>query len=627
MKKLLSVFVVFTAFFAFCASIKAQSTVMRPAVAFVKASRDTLFIKQTKQADSPDSAVQPYYLPDLINSIAAGDFVVDSIRQLAVIGMTPKGDRMVLGGKVVYYDQNSAFHIYKGLFSIPWPLSTFNPSGNSIYFLLQASSTINFRPVGILSADGSQWWAVLQSNSGGDDSIKFYHGRTDGSGTIDSTTFPTKLAQGVQMSNIALDKTNNTMLAMSYDQLYGDQRNAGRVRFYNWHAGQNVDESDIQGTYNTIAGVHIAEDYDSAFGLTVIPNNDGSTALIGMTPDPGNAIQFYTIAYTSTIELTTPVNQIPRTAIPAAQNFFAGSNCPTVNYNEDVVGKGGGQSGNSGDVSINTIGGDSILFVTHETDQNCSDRNLNSAIYMYDLSANTQTAQLIYNDQYAQELQPVWVVAPYTIPAYPGVNWQAGTTGNFNSLDTGKTSTLNITFSDTSKVDVTVDSATITGANASEFTITSGSVATSLKPTDTKQISVSFKPVAPAGAVSAMLNVYFEGKTSQDTIKQPLSGTVTIPTNGVKEDAVLAAGMLIDPNPFSTIASVQLTAPDAGAFGIVVHDALGRTVYTSELRETGAGNAQTFQFDAKSLGLPDGVYYVTAFLGERQASRAVVFAR
>jgi hypothetical protein len=83
--------------------------------------------------------------------------------------------------------------------------------------------------------------------------------------------------------------------------------------------------------------------------------------------------------------------------------------------------------------------------------------------------------------------------------------------------------------------------------------------------------------------------------------------------------------MTIEPNPFSTSTSVQLTVPSVGALGIVVHDALGRLVYTSDTREVGAGQTESFQFDAKSLGLPDGVYYVTAFLGERQASRAVVF--
>src|ERR1019366_10038566 len=54
MKKLLSVTIVFVVFLASFASLRAQTQVMRPAVAFVKPDRSILYIKQ------PDSAVQSY---------------------------------------------------------------------------------------------------------------------------------------------------------------------------------------------------------------------------------------------------------------------------------------------------------------------------------------------------------------------------------------------------------------------------------------------------------------------------------------------------------------------------------------------------------------------------------------
>ena len=38
------------------------------------------------------------------------------------------------------------------------------------------------------------------------------------------------------------------------------------------------------------------------------------------------------------------------------------------------------------------------------------------------------------------------------------------------------------------------------------------------------------------------------------------------------------------------------TAQDAGALGIVVHDALGRQVFASELRKTGVGATETFEW-------------------------------
>jgi hypothetical protein len=83
----------------------------------------------------------------------------------------------------------------------------------------------------------------------------------------------------------------------------------------------------------------------------------------------------------------------------------------------------------------------------------------------------------------------------------------------------------------------------------------------------------------------------------------------------------------VQPNPFAQSARINLTAPEAGSVAIVVHDALGREVYASQNIKTAAGQAQEFTFDAKSLGLPTGTYYVTALLGNRAATREVVFVK
>jgi hypothetical protein len=625
MKKLSGSILVITLFFASFASIHAQTTVMRPAVAFVTASRDTLFIKQ------PDSAVQAYDLASLITTLTGGEVSIDSIRQMAVIGMTPAGDRLVIAANYYYVNPFSSGHVlYQGLLTIPWPLSTFSLS-NTVQTLLSSRGTNDFRPVGVLSADGKQWWVTFTSTSLGDDSLAFYHGNTDGTGTVDST-IAVGLEENFQMSNIAVDKTNNVMIAMSFDRLADtDPKLDGRTLMYAWQAGKgDLQYIDFSANYQTLAQI-FTTNIDSMFGMTVIPNNDGSTAQIGLTSnsDKDNSINLFQIPYFngSSFNLSDQVGSIPRSVIPTDQNFFAGPNCGL--YQEDVLGRGQSQLANAGDVSVNAIGGDSVLFITHDAGDDCN--NSNTAVYYYDLNAGGN-AVLVYNDSGAQELQPVWVVTPYTVPAVPhygGIAWQPVSSDFFGSIDTGNTSALSFTFSDTSaETAVVIDSANITGANASEFAITSGSAATTLQPTKTASITVTFTPVAPAETVNATLNVYFEGQPDgQSTITQSLSGTVVTPASGVQQDAVLASSLSIDPNPFSSSASVQLTSPDAGAMGIVVHDALGRTVYTSELRETGAGETQSFQFDAHALGLPDGVYYVTAFLGERQASRAVVFVR
>ncbi len=628
MKKLYG-FTLAIALFAASASLHAQTTILRPAVAFVKTSRDTLFIKQ------PDSAVQAYYLPKIITDSGLGQIVYDSIHQLAVIGMTPDGKRLVIGGTIYYLDHSSGNHVFfQGIISLPWPITTtglLTPS-TSIKMMLSTRSFgpnfSSFRPVGVLSKDGSQWWATLVSaTGGGDGSLTFYHGKTDGSGSIDSTTDETGIVDGFHMSNIALDTTNNTMLAVSFNAVTSsDQATDLHPFFYAWNLKQNKDVigTDFRGSLTSLTGRDTTY-LDAYFGLTVIPDNNGSTALIGLTPSPDNSIALYDVPdFSSDFSLSSANYTIQRTTtIPSDEDFFAGPNCNGI-YAEQV-GPESGQTGNAGDVSVNSIGGDSILFVTHESPYDCGNRKAKSAIWMYDLSAGT--AQMIYNDPSAQELQPVWIVMPYTIPApinYPGIAWQTGLGGNFGTVDTGKSQGLTFVAIDTSQVTTTIDSANITGANAAQFTLSGKIFPTTLNAGGTLPIAVTFTPVAPAGSVNAVLTVYFEGQTPS-TIAQQLSGKVAFPANGVKEDAALAATMSIEPNPFSSSAFVQLTVPDAGALGIQVRDALGRTVYTSDLRETGAGQTESFEFDAKSLGLPDGVYYVTAFLGERQASRAVVF--
>ncbi len=642
MKTLFGSILAFALFFASFDTIHAQTTTkMGPAVAFVKASRDTLFI----QPLGVDSPVQAYDLASLFTNFTNGAVTINSINDLAVIGMTPDGAHLVIAATVNYINpSNSASVTFQGLLSIPWPITTFTLQ-NTVNFLLSSRGNNTFRPVGILSADGKQYWITFTSTSGGNDSLAFYHGNTNGTGTIDSTIV-FEMEEGFEMSNIALDKTNNFMIATTYDKvLDADELTNGRFIYHAWQAGHgDEDPVDLSGAYYNIASAIYYRQIDSMFGLTVIPVNDGINGLLGLTSntDMDNSINFYSVPYASSGADITNTNESPlslqRTIIPSDEDFFSGQSCGL--YQEQLYSAEKAQMGEAGDVSVNAIGGDSVLFVTHESPEtdNPTIRDKYASIYYYDYTAGAASATLVYNDPSGtQPLQPVWVVAPYTttttVPVYyPGLAWQTSIPSyDFGSVDVGNTSspaTFNFTDTSSEKA-VTLDSANITGANASEFSIVSGKVSGTLQPLANRQIIVSFTPVAPAGSVSATLNVYFEGQTSNMSITQALTGTVVVPSGGggVQQDAVLASSLSIDPNPFTTSASIQLTSPSAGAMSIVVHDALGRTVYTSDLRETGAGQTESFTFDAKSLGLPCGVYYVTAFLGERQASRAVVFVR
>lgn len=506
----------FTLVILFCASIglRAQTTVMRPAVAFVKADRDTLHIKQL----FADSAVHDYDMTSIITNLGA--LQVDSIRQLAIIGMTPAGDRLVVGGTIGYKDQSSGGHVaYQGLFSLPWPLTTASLQ-NTIEFLLSASGPQNFRPMGVLSKDGTQWFATLTSASQGSEYLTLYHGHTDGSGTVDSTTYSaSELEDGVQMSNLAVDTKTNTVLMVVCDRVTDPSQAVDLgVTFFSWTPGNgnevqalpltniylNLAANDNYTQYND--NISLTTGYpDSMFGLTVIPKNDGSNVYIGLCTDPNhdNSIQLYSVEYTgsSLSNLTTPELTIPRTAIPTTENFFAGQNCGP--YKENIGGGGVMQCANGGDVFVNSIGGDSALFITHESPDDCgSPRNIYSGIWYYDLSTQPNNAVLVYDDSSAQELQPVWVVMPYTIPAapkIPGIAWQGGAAkSTFATVDTSKDSTITFTAVDTAQISTIIDSAKITGPNASEFTIPANMQSSvTLASTMTQAFPVTFAPVVP----------------------------------------------------------------------------------------------------------------------------------
>lgn len=601
------------------------------AVAFVKGDRSILYIKR------PNAPVDAYDLAAIINDLY-GATVIDSIRHLAVIGMTPDGGRLVLGAIVDYINPSNSLHeSFAGIFQIPWPLTIDNITNDPLpsWFLCHAPDLGDFHPSGILSSNGSEWYAAMRTSSQGNEPMKFYHGHVDGSGPVDSAEITGDITgtdppqSGWIMSNIALDTTNSTMVVAEVDALESFGNQAERYLIIRWHIGDPQPYAiNISGDIKGMSG-KIQFGIDSLFAVTVAPLQNSAQLELGLKNlnHTDNSIEFYKIRYNS-IDQLSPTRTIPRSILPDSATFFAGINTSkyTPTYHDDNPSFH--EHGQSGDVILSRDG-NTVLFITHETPDNGnttgkSPRNVKSAIYTYDFSEPKAT--LIYNDSTAQELQPLFVPVKDTTPHVPDI--QASTTPlNFGTVDTGATSTRSVTITDPSMFAGTIlDSARITGDN--EFTIVSPKFPDTIQHNSSSSVQVLFSPVATPGARTATLKVYSSRSTTK-SISIVLNGTAKVlpPNNGVEEDASLAQAMTIEPNPFSSATSVRLTAQDAGALGIVVHDALGRTVYTSALQHAGAGMSESFEFDAKSLGLPNGIYYVTALFGNREVSRQVVFVR
>ncbi|HZK76558.1 MAG TPA: hypothetical protein VFD13_06585 [Candidatus Kapabacteria bacterium] len=626
----------------------------QPGVAFVKGDRGILYIKR------PNAPVDAYKIDSLVTSITSGQYEFDSIRHLAVIGMMPNSSRIILGGAVYFKDplSNGLPAVFEGIFRLPWPLNA-TTIGNDLpfdgstskprWFLQGAPDPGSFHPSGILSTDGSQWYAAMRTSSPQTNTMTFYHGHVqdsplDGMGTVDSAVITADVAGtpgapegGWIMSNIGLDTTNGTMLVAEVDALESIGNQGERYLLIHWNpslppqnAGPYATALDINGLSGSIQ-----ISLDSIFALTVVPLQDRSRVNIGLKniSRHDNSIEFYTTRYDVTTTSLAPSGTnglIPNSILPDGTTFFAGINTsvftPTYHDDNDLF----HEHGQSGDVII-TPDGTSALFDTHEVPDNPSTtgespRNVKSAIYTYDFSE--AKAKLIYNDSTAQELQPIFVPSKDTIPHIPDIQANA-TVLDFGTKDTGMTSAKTLTITDPSTFDGTIlDSARIT--SDAEFTIVSPKFPDTLKePNPSVQIQVLFTPVIPAGLKNATLKIY-SAMSATTSVSVSLSGTSAVKTGGggiVTEDPSLAQNMSVSPNPFSSIASVRLTARDAGALGIVVHDALGRTVYTSPVIHVGVGTPKSFDFDAKSLGLPNGIYYVTALFGDRQVSRQVVYVR
>ena len=633
MKQLLStVFFILTALLLGQSFVHAQGTVQGAVIAFEKADRSVLYVKQ------PDSAA------NAIDFAALDPHDIDSIRHLALIGMTPDHQRVLMAASVGYLSPLNGLHsVSTGLFSVklqlgPNPLITGDIKVLMGPPLLPALpfGTASFRPIGILSADGTQWWVAFTSSST-NLPLKFYHGNMDGSGTIDSVEVTATVAGhnaalqgGYQLSNLSLDESNHTMVAVSIDGL-DDQQNNGRALLYNWSLNgsfSGLNAIDFTGSLKTLRqGVG---NIDSLFGLSVHAVGDGSNVDIGLTVAANNSISFYRTRYSgvSTISLSNVVHTIPRSAIPSTMNFFAGFSVGPYQENNPFA----SQYGQGGDMSFSPTG-DTVYFVTHEAPDNANQRNPQSAIYQYAFSSNT--SKLIYNDSNAQELQPVFVGTKTIVPPppppvshYAGISATPGTL-TFSATDTGSTSVLNIAAADTSAfVDASIDSVQITPATV-EFLVKQTFPVIVTKGASVN-IPVTFAPQGSAGTRNAILKLYFGSKDSartKDSIRQiSLKGTATVKaSSGVREDPTLALNVSIMPNPFNASTTVTLTAPEAGTIGFAVYDGLGRKVYISDERKAEVGSTETFEFNAKSLGLPNGVYYVTAFFGDRQITRQVAF--
>ncbi len=586
----------------------------RGAVGFEKADRTAIYVKRA------DSAVKVLLqsTPPLL-----------TMSNLALLDVSPDGMHYLIAGKFTYYKVGpNQFVTYIGIVSIPANLDlTATNAISQVHFLKVAQGNIGvaFRPLGLISNDGNDWFAVMESGSTGTlPLLTFYHGKMDQDETTPGTVIDSAQAPlsdhltDWHMSNLAL--AGGDLVAITV-QAIGDVPSLEYHR-YRWAWSDNVSIPPRQ-LYMSSWGNLVSRaprpssNTDTLFGycLQIV----GNEAHVGTMNSSGDIDYWKLVPYSGTGQPQDGGPLLSRTDLPKDQTFFAGSKMGPYGENiPDACNPGMG-----GDISFSR-GGDSITFITHPAaDSDVARRNKRSGVWLTTGGSTT----LIYNDTNAQELQPVIMKVAVGIPHYGGIKLGGSDPIVYQTIDTGTTHTYNLQIADTSAyVDDTINSVVLSGTNASEFSV--GGTFPVLAPMGGNSISIpiTFAPTGLAGARTATVTVHF-AKDSIRTVGISATASVKAPAKGVKEDPTLAALVSVEPNPFTSSTSVLLTAAESGTLGIAVHDAVGRTVYTSELRRVGAGASEAFTFDAKSLGLPDGVYYVSALFGDREVSRRVVYVR
>ncbi len=600
------------------------------AVAFTKVDRSQLWIKRFDTAAYVALKANP-----------SSNSAFKHIANLAVLDQSADGLTYLLGGSFTVFSPwgSNVDVVWTGIIAIRADsLDDPNLLSHVHWLKTAARGTGRFRPVGVLAPNRKWFGAMVTASPGVDPGVRFYHGSIDSDWNwagvkIDSATpsQQTNSPNDWHMSNLAMTPDGNNMIAVVCEQ--PSNPTTFNMWVYRWYMLGNFGPQFYESRITNYTPLMPARGFfpDTLFAFTVRAKDNGQIAELGLTTQGSPDIQFYDFNYYTYATLTGNGRSISRGSIPFNEYFFAGQNSGP--YQEDL--NDAIQHGMAGDVSFNSTG-DTVLLITHPANDGTTvgKRDTLSEIFLYDMGSGQATS--VYNDSSSQELQPVLISVPGYETWYPGLSTGSTASLTFPQADTNHSSVpKNLTISDTSNVAMTIiDSIKL--ASGREFHLNglpSFPYTLAVKTGTPLSISVVFKPLDTIGGTMKRDTIVVYSSTSMNTIiRIPMTGTAHVqppppPPGSVQEVDPIVFGMTVQPNPFTSATQVHLTAPTSGAVGIVVHDALGRLLYSSDLRRLAAGTDAAFTFDAQSLALPAGVYYVTAIVGDREASRQIVFAR
>jgi hypothetical protein len=208
----------------------------------------------------------------------------------------------------------------------------------------------------------------------------------------------------------------------------------------------------------------------------------------------------------------------------------------------------------------------------------------------------------------------------------PGAMWAQGADGNFGTRALNSTTTKSFALVDTSGVDVTINSISFTGPDASEFKLDNLTLPTTIHSLARLDVPVIWSPIGSLGPRNATLTATVKvSETSTNTVSLTLSGVAAdLAVRGAKAPTF---DLSVWPNPIASTSSISIHSISNGVAEISVVDPLGRVRFAAPSAKITAGAITSIQLDPEMLGLSNGVYYVMATIDGATVTRQIIVSK
>ncbi len=212
---------------------------------------------------------------------------------------------------------------------------------------------------------------------------------------------------------------------------------------------------------------------------------------------------------------------------------------------------------------------------------------------------------LVYNPFTANSNPEIALTGNSNAIANNAVTTALNNNTNYGNVQTTQTSTKPFVITNNGPGVLTVSSFSVTGANASEFTlVTPPSTPFTIAANASTTLNLQFLPTA-AGTRSAVLNIN-NNDFDESTYNFKVEGTGTLSTVGIKQNTGNSTVILIYPNPADESATLKIQSQDNNAATIQVVDVTGKLISSRKVNLVIGDNEVKFE----TAQLKSGNYFI-----------------